>query len=107
LEGTGTYIAVQRHFGNLAEWEFTLRPYFGHIEDVKAERFGLFGRHYLRVNGPGGEIAGFDGIVEVFGVVVWIFAGHIDGFFLGEGLDALIGLDVDFDIVEGAVLKRM
>lgn len=52
----------------------------------------------------GREIAAFDCIIEVFDVVVRVFAGETECFVCLEVLDAGFRFDVPFDVDKGAVL---
>jgi hypothetical protein len=76
-----------------------VRPDVCEIEDVDAlllpELLGLGGSHGLDFQGPGGEVALFDGVVEI---LLGMVGGLAGGFFLGDKLDALLGLHVELGI---------
>jgi len=64
----------------------------------------LLGIHDLEVHVVGREIAAFDCVVEVFDVVVGVFAGQTECLICMEVFDSGCGLDVPFDVHKGAVL---
>ena len=66
--------------------------YLGEVEGVEAAVFGLLERHDLDVEGPGGEVALGDGVVEVLDAVVGVGAGQLAGLLHGQTLDLLVGL---------------
>lgn len=96
-------VTVEGKLPEAAEGHFGLRPDLGEVEDVPAELLGLFGGENLDVAGPGGVLAALDGVEEVLGVPVGVSGGEVAGFFVGEGLVALICLAVDLDVVKGAI----
>jgi hypothetical protein len=65
-------------------------PYFGHVEDVPPELLCILRVKDLDLNVPAGIVAAFDCIEEVLGVPVGVYGGEMLGFFVGEGLVALI-----------------
>lgn len=89
---------------NLAQRVLLMRPSEGIVEDVDARDFCLLGIHDLEVHNIGRVIAAFNCVVEVLDVVVGCFAGETECFVCLEVLDSGFGLDVPFDICEGAVL---
>ena len=58
----------------------------------------------MEVHVVGREIAAFDCIIEVFDVVVRVFAGETECFVCLEVLDAGFRFDVPFNVDKGAVL---
>ena len=64
----------------------------------------MLGIHDLEVHVVGWEIAAFDCVVEVFDVVVGVFASQTECLVCMEVLDSGCGLDVPFDIDKGTVL---
>lgn len=96
-------VTVEGELSEAAEGHFRLRPDLGQVEDVPTELFSLFGGEDLNVAGPGRVLAALDGVEEVLGVPVGISGGEVTGFFVGEGLVALVCLAVDLDVVEGAI----
>lgn len=81
-----------------------MRPNLGHVKDVPAERLGLFRGHDLEVGSPSGEVSRLDGVPEVCGVVVWVLTGKSSGLGVGDGVVALVRLEVDLDVGERPVL---
>ena len=67
-----------------------MRPNFGHVENIPAVVLRLLWCHDLKVHGPGRVFASRNGIIQVGGVVAWVFSGDAICFFLREILDALI-----------------
>ncbi len=91
-------VAVEGHLSDFNERVIAVRPDLGEIErvDVVGLRFS-FG-HDLHADSPLGEVAVLDRPEEVALRVVRIFAAHRIGFLAREVLDALLGLEVPFDI---------
>lgn len=99
-------IFVQSKAANWAEGKLLLWPDFGEVENAEAEVFGLFGCHGLYKDVPRGVFSFLDGVEEVFCVPIGVRGGHLVGFGVGKGLDALVGFQMDLDIVECAVRLR-
>ena len=97
-------VLVEGHFAEPAEGDFTLGPNFGQVKDVPAELLGLFRRDDLDVTCPAGEIARLDLVEEILSCVVGVFAREFARGVVVEGLDSLIDLEMELDIVEVAVL---
>ena len=93
-------VLVQCPLSDLAERELLLWPNLGQVEDVEAELLGFLGRHNLDVDGPGWVVTLLDGLKEVLGVVVWVLRRQLAGLLIVEGLDTLVGAEVDLDVVE-------
>lgn len=93
-------ILVQCPLSDLAEWELLLWPDLGQIKDVEAELLGFLWRHNLDVDGPGWVVALLDGLEEILGAVIWVLGSQLAGLLVVEGLDTLIGAEVDLDVVE-------
>lgn len=97
-------VLVEGELADGAEGVFGLRPDFGEVEDGVLEFFGLGLGHGLDVDGPRGIFLLLDGLKEVLGVEVGIRGGELAGLLVGEGLGALVRLEVDLDIVERSIL---
>lgn len=96
-------VLVERELAEAPQRHLALRPHLGQVEDVPLELLGLLGRQDLDVGGPARVLAALDGLVQVLGVPVGVLAGHLGGLLVGEVLDALVRLQVDLDVDEGAV----
>jgi hypothetical protein len=79
-------------------------PDLGIIEDVDVVILSFPGSHDLYAECPDGEVATFDRVPHVFGVIVGLFASKPLGVLLGHGLDALVGNDVEFDVDKASIL---
>ena len=97
-------VLVEGHFAEFAERDFTLRPDFSQVKDIPTEFLGLFGREDLDITGPAGVIARLDLVEEILSCVVGVLAGEGSCFIVVEGLDTLIDLEMELDVVEVAVL---
>lgn len=82
-----------------------MRPHLGHIEDIPPVVLSLLRRHDLHVNIPGRIVLPLDGFEKILDEEVGVFTSQADGFFFGQVFDALGGLDVEFDVFEGAILN--
>ncbi|MBE3044919.1 hypothetical protein IMZ48_20640 [Candidatus Bathyarchaeota archaeon] len=80
-----------------------MRPDLGQVEDVPLEVLGLLGSQDLEVGRPARVVALFDRLEEVLGGEIGVLRGQLPGFFAGQRLDPLIGLEVDLDVDEGAI----
>jgi hypothetical protein len=74
-----------------------------HIENVKLVVFTLLLGDELNVPCPGGEVALSDVFVKVLRGIVLVGSGKILSLLASEVLDALIGLEVIFDVVNFAL----
>lgn len=81
-----------------------MRPHLGHVENVPLVRLRLLGVHDLHEDVPLGEVALLNGLEEVLGQEVGVFAGNLCGGLGGEVFDAVLGLEVELDVLEAAVL---
>lgn len=97
-------VLVQGELANLAKRHLTLRPHLGQIEDVPAELFGLLGRKDLNVDSPSRVVTLLDRVEEILSVPVGVLTSQLASFVVGEVLDALIRLEMDLNVIEGAVL---
>lgn len=97
-------VFVELEFADFAEREFGVWPDVGEVEDVDLlglpELLCLLWCHGLDFECPFWEIAFGDGLVEVFLRVVWGVVGRV---FLGDELDALLGLHVELTVYPFAV----
>jgi hypothetical protein len=80
-----------------------MRPDLGHIEDVPAVLLCLLGLHDLEVHGPGRIVTILNRIVHISGMMVGVLSCNLICFRLREVLDALMALEVDFDINEAGL----
>lgn len=96
-------VLVQGELAEGAEWDVLLGPDLGQVEDVPAELLGLLGGEDLDIDGPAWVFTLLDRLEEILGVPVWVLAGELTGLLVVEGLVALVGLEVDLHVVEGAV----
>lgn len=81
-----------------------MRPHFCHVKDVPPVRLRLLGIHDLHEDVPLGEVALLNGLEEVLRQIIRVLAGRLGGDVGGEVLDAGLGLDVELDVLECAVL---
>lgn len=77
-----------------------MRPDFGHIKYVPSVFLCLFGGHDLNISSPTGEVAFRDVLEKVLDIVVGILSGDLGSLCFCEVLDALIRLEMNFNIVE-------
>lgn len=96
-------VAVQRQLAHGPQRHLGLRPHLGQVEDVPPEALGLRGRERLDGDGPAGGLAALDGLEEVLRVPVRVLGGHAPGLLVGEGLAALVRLEVDLHVHERPV----
>jgi len=96
-------VLVERELADWAQWDLSVGPDLGQVEDIPAELLGLLGGEDLDVDGPGGVFALLDGLEQVLGVPVGVVGCELAGLLVVEGLGSLVGLEVDLDVVEGSV----
>lgn len=92
--------------GELAEWSqrhVLLGPDLGQIEDVPAELLSLLRGQDLDVDSPARVLALLNGLEKILGVPVRVLGSHLAGLLVGEGLVALVGLEVDLGVDEGTI----
>lgn len=97
-------VLVKSELTESSERELVVRPDLGEVKDGPLELLSLLGGADLDVTSPRGERATLDGVEEVFLGVVGVGSGESDSLVIGEVLDALVGLHVDLDVVERAIL---
>src|SRR5436190_7922738 len=97
-------VLVECHFTEFTKRNFTLWPNFCQVKDIPTEFLSLFRGEDLDVTCPRGEIVGFDLVEEILCGVIGILSREFAGSFVIEGLDTLINLEMDLNVVEGAVL---
>lgn len=96
-------VPVQRQLSKAPKGDLVVRPDLGQVEDVPLEVLGLLGSQDLEVGRPARVVALFDRLEEVLGGEIGVLRGQLPGFFAGQRLDPLIGLEVDLDVDEGAI----
>jgi hypothetical protein len=97
------YIFVQCQFTHWPKRKLSLRPNFGHIEDIPAIVLGLFGCHDLYIHCPRRKVSSIDGILEVFSLVIRILARDPCGFLICVRFDALICPENELHIVKSTI----
>ncbi|OQC60855.1 MAG: hypothetical protein BWX50_01675 [Euryarchaeota archaeon ADurb.Bin009] len=90
-------VPVQLEHAHLDQGELTLVPDFGEVEGVVGHGLCLFFGHHLDVHRPAGEVALPDALEEVALMALAVFCDDRLGFLVGQVLDALPGLQVEFD----------
>lgn len=83
-----------------------MRPNLGHIKDIPFIFLGLFRAHELDVDIPNRIIASLDGLKHVLDHVVRVFSGYLGSFLASEILYSLLCFDMDFGILERAILNK-
>lgn len=81
-----------------------MRPHLGHVKDVPLVCLRILGIHNLDKDIPLGVVALLNSLKEVLGEEIGVFAGHLGGGLGVEVLGAPLGLEVELDILEAAVL---
>lgn len=81
-----------------------MRPNLGHVKDVPLVRLRILGLHHLDKDIPLGVVALLDSLKEVLRQEVGILSGNLCGGLGVEVLCAALGLEVELDILEAAVL---
>ena len=89
-------IAVQFHHAHFNQRIFFLRPYFGQVERIERTVLGLLFRHYLNVHGPFGEVAFLNAFIQIALVAFTVFGNDGFCFCIGQVLDALLRMQVEF-----------
>ena len=89
--------AVQHQPADCLERVVPVGPDLCQVEGVEAVVGGLPFGHDLHLHGPGGELAGADGVVQVLVQVGGVLAAQALGLLGGEAANALVGLEVELD----------
>ena len=92
-------VAVELHVAHFDQRIILLRPDLGQIERMEAVGRCIGLRHDLHVQGPAGEVAVLDRVVQVALGALAITGDHRGGLLIGQVLDALLGLEVELDPV--------
>jgi hypothetical protein len=102
-------VAVQHELAHLDQGVVGVRPHLGQVERVEAVRRGVRVGHHLDVQRPRRELAALDGVPQVGAVRVGVLAGDLRGLLRGQGLDALVGLEVVLhpEALAGGVLPQV
>ena len=93
------WIAVENHAAGFAKGIRAMRPDLGHVEDVKRGSRNVVWMNGLHVHVPRGEVARFDGALEIHKVPVGLGSRQFSAFSVGEVMDALIGDEMNADIM--------
>ena len=97
-------IFVQGEASNAAQWVSLVRPSESVVKDVDGCIFDFLRLDHLDINSPGREITILDGVEQVLDMVVGLCASQIQSSIGIHGLDALVGLEVPFDIDVASIL---
>lgn len=81
-----------------------MRPDLGHVEDVPLVGLRILGVHDLDIHIPHGIVTLLNMIVKILDQVIWVLSGDFRGRCGIEVANALLGLDMNLDVLEGAVL---
>ena len=87
-------IPVEDEISHVDQGVVLVRPGFGQVEGVIPIGFSLGKGHDLHLDVPDGIVTTFNGIKQVFALVVGVFTGHFLGLFVGEAVPTLAGLKV-------------
>ena len=79
-------------------------PDLGQVKGMIGQLFGVLLGHDLEIQGPAGEVALFDMLVQIALVAVPVTADEFLRLGIGEVLDALLGLEMELD-PEALVLR--
>ena len=90
-------VPVQLEHTHLDQGELPLVPDFGEVEGVVGHALRLFFGHHLDEHRPAGEIAPLDALKQVTLVALAVFGDDRLGLLIGQVLDALLGMQVEFD----------
>ena len=101
-----THVFIQGQFPESTKRHVLVRPNLGDVENVPLELLDLLWIEHLNIAGPAGEILILNGIKQILRMMIWIFGLHLLGLVVGEILDALISLNVDLNVFEGAILAE-
>ncbi len=92
-------VAVQLENAHLDQGIILVEPDLGEVKGVKGVFRRILLRHDLDVEGPAGEVALFDALVEVALVAFPVLGDDRLGLFVGQVFDPLLGLQVELDPV--------
>ena len=90
-------VFVELELAHLDQRVVGVRPDLGQVERVVGHALGVELGHDLHVHGPLGEVAAFDGFVEIALVALAVTADQGLGLGVREVLDALLRLEVELD----------
>lgn len=79
-------------------------PDFGHVKDIPPIRLSLGRIHDLNKDVPLGIVSSLNSLEHVSDHVVWVFTRNSSSLLSGEVLYSLLSLDVNFDVLERAIL---
>jgi len=99
-----THILIQCQLPDRSQRVILVRPSVRRVKNLEIRLVQFTGIHDLHCDRPGRVLATLDRFVHVADVVVWVFACQTECFGRIHFLDARVGLDVPFDVLESAVL---
>lgn len=102
-----TCVLIEGEHAHRDQWVVGVRPDLGHVEDVPAVLLCLGRAHDLEIDLPRWVVTLGNGVVEVSRVSVRVLTSGLGCFILREVLDPLVGLDVNLDVVERAILSML
>lgn len=97
-------VLVEHDLADWAERELVMRPDLGQVKHGVTEVLGLLLAHDLHGHGPAGVLALFNLLKQLLVVDVWVLARELDTLFLGVEAGALVGADVDLNVVPLALV---
>lgn len=83
---------------------YLVRPDFGNVEWIPTVSLCVLGLHDLDKDIPGREIAALNGLKQILSGIIGIGAFQFGSLIRLQVLDALLGLEVPFDVLELALL---
>ena len=87
-------VVVEGHSADLVQRVVAVWPHLGQVKGIEPVGLCILERHDLHLECPTREVAVLDGLVEVALVRVAVTARQLVTGFLGQELDALVGLEV-------------
>jgi hypothetical protein len=100
-----THVPVDGQFTDLPKGIVLVRPDLGHVENVPFVALGILEVHDLDIDVPYRIVTFLDRVEQILQQMIWVLASNFGCFLSGKVLDALLGLDMDLDVFEGAILE--
>lgn len=100
------WVLVQNELTESSQWVVLVWPDLGQVKDGEWSSLGLLGSHSLDVSSPRWVVSLGNLLEQVLLGMVWVGTRQFTSLLVGQGLDTLVGDEVNLNVVPVSVLVR-